>query len=406
LIGVRQCAEDLSDRQAAEAVRRRMDWTYALGLELTDPGFDCFVLSEFRARLVTGHATSRLLDTLLEQVRELGLLKPRGRQRTDSTPVLVAVRVLNRLAQVGETLRAALNSVAVVTPTGLQGIAPLAGYDRDGSRVEHYAWPNTEAARQELAAAMEADGRRLLAAIEAATERRWRQAVPAVQTLRRVWAEPYLEVEGALVWRAVQEMPSPAAQIASPDDPEARYRTKRSVEWVGDKVHRTATGEGDTPPVIGNVETTPATTPDDHLVAVVHTSLAQHELLPGEPLVDKGDTDAHVLVGGQRAYGVTIVGLVAADPSWQARAGEGFDQSQCLGDGDRHLVNCPAGQQRLSWWPTTDPKNGMGWEARFARKDCTPCVYRWPCTKAQQEPRILGLQAREHDETRQAARQR
>jgi transposase len=272
--------------------------------------------------------------------------------------------------------------------------------------VENSAWPNTEAARQELAAAMGADGRRLLAAMEAATERRWRQEVPAVQTLRRVWAEPYLEVEGALVWREVKEMPSPAALIASPDAPEARYSTKRSVEWVGDKVHLTATGDGETPPVIGNVETTPATPPDDHLVAVVHTSLAPHDLLPAEPLVDKGDTDAHVLVDSQRADGVTIVGPVAEDPSWQARAGEGFDQSQCLVDWDRPIVICPAGKQSLSWWPNTDPKNGMVWDARFARKDGTPCVYRSPCTKAKQEPRILGLQAREHDETRQAARQR
>jgi hypothetical protein len=175
-----------------------------------------------------------------------------------------------------------------------------------------------------------------------------------------------------------------AELIASPDDPEARYSTKRSVEWVGDKVHLTETCDGDTLHVIVNVETTPATTPDDHMVAVVHASLAPHDLLPAEHLVDKGYTDAHVLVDSQRAYGVTIVGPVAEDPSWQARAGEGFDTSQFLVDGDRHIVICPAGQQSLSWLPNTYPKNGMGWEVRFARKDCTPCVYRSQCTKARQ----------------------
>src|SRR5262249_15609158 len=96
--------------------RGRIDWKYALGLALTDPGFHHTVLSGFRSRLVAGGAELRLLDTLLERLRERKLIKTRGRQRTDSTHALAAVRVLNRLEQVGETLRAALNSVAVVAP--------------------------------------------------------------------------------------------------------------------------------------------------------------------------------------------------------------------------------------------------------------------------------------------------
>jgi transposase len=74
--------EGLSDRQAADAVRGRIDWKYALGLELTDPGFDHAVLSEFRTRLVEGNAERLLLDTLLQRLREQGLMKAKGRQRT------------------------------------------------------------------------------------------------------------------------------------------------------------------------------------------------------------------------------------------------------------------------------------------------------------------------------------
>jgi transposase len=406
LICVLQFVEHLSDRQAAEAVRSRIDWKYALGLELTDPGFDFSVLSEFRARLVAGNAAWRLLDTLLARLQVLGLLKQRGRQRTDSTHVLAAVRVLNRLERVGETLRATLNSLAVVAPTWLRTVTPPAWYDRYGGRVENYDLPKTEAARQELAAVIGADGRQLLDAMEAATERGWLQEIPAVQTLRRVWAEQYIDVGGTLVWREVKDMPSPAELIASPYDPESRYSTKRSVEWVGYKVHFTETCNGDTPHVIVNVETTPATTPDDNMIEVIHASLAQRELLPAEHLVDKGYTDADVLVASQRAYGVAIVGPVAENPSWQARAGEGFDKSQFLVDWDRRVVTCPAGKQSISWLPNTYPKNGLVWEVRFARKDCTPCIYRAQCTKAKKEPRILGLQAREHHEALQAARQR
>ena len=105
----------MPDRQAAEAVRSRIDWKYVLGLELTDPGFDFSVLCEFRTRLITGGAEQQLLDTLLKQFKERGWLKERGKQRTDSTHVLAAIRNLNRLEGVGETLRAALNDLATVS---------------------------------------------------------------------------------------------------------------------------------------------------------------------------------------------------------------------------------------------------------------------------------------------------
>ena len=107
---VLQYWEGLSDRQAAEAVRSRIDWKYVLGLELTDPRFDFSILSEFRDRLIMGKAEARLLDRVLEAFKARGLLKARGRQRTDSTRVIEAVRDLNRLELVGETLRLVLNN--------------------------------------------------------------------------------------------------------------------------------------------------------------------------------------------------------------------------------------------------------------------------------------------------------
>src|SRR5215468_6881575 len=100
LVLVLQYVEGLSDRQAADAVRGRIDWKYALGLELTDSGFDHTVLSEFRSRLVHNQAERLLLDLLLQRLRERGLIQQRGRQRTDSTHILAAVRSLNRLERV------------------------------------------------------------------------------------------------------------------------------------------------------------------------------------------------------------------------------------------------------------------------------------------------------------------
>ena len=100
MASVLQFSENLTDRQAAEAVRDRMTWKYALGLELEDPGFDASVLSEFRSRLVAGGLGSLALDALLERMARLGLVRA-GRQRTDSAHVLGAIRDLNRLELAG-----------------------------------------------------------------------------------------------------------------------------------------------------------------------------------------------------------------------------------------------------------------------------------------------------------------
>src|SRR5918995_5329 len=107
LVTVLQFREQLSDRQAAEAVRARIDWKYLLSLELSDAGFDFSVLSEFRARLVKGGAEELVFEKLLAWSQAAGLVKARGKQRTDSTHVVAAIRLLNRVELVGETLRAA-----------------------------------------------------------------------------------------------------------------------------------------------------------------------------------------------------------------------------------------------------------------------------------------------------------
>jgi transposase len=131
-----QFREGLSGRQAADAVRGRIDWKYLLALELGDPGFDRSVLCEFRGRLLRHGATERLLARVLGAAREAGLLSRRGRQRTDSTHVLAAIRALSRLELVAETLRAALNAVAAAAPGWLRAVAPADRHERYGRRVE------------------------------------------------------------------------------------------------------------------------------------------------------------------------------------------------------------------------------------------------------------------------------
>jgi transposase len=407
LVTVLQFMEALSDRQAADTVRARIDWKYALGLELTDSGFDHTVLSEFRTRLVDGQLELLLLDSLLGRAQTLGLLKQRGRQRTDSTHVLASVRTMNRLERVGETLRAALNALAVADPAWLKTTADPEWFKRYGSRIENFNLPRTEAARNQLAAVIGMDGERLLHAIEGSTARVQLEELDAVIVLRRVWEEQFVaDDNGQLRFRSIDEMPSPAELITSPYDPEARYSTKRGSSWVGYKVHLTESCDEGAPRLITNVESTPATTPDDNMIEVVHRSLERRNLLPSEHLVDKGYTDAKVLVVSQRDHGVEMIGPVAQDPSWQARENTGFDKSAFTIDWERKVVTCPEGKESISWLPSTYPKNGTQFDARFARRDCTPCPSRPQCTKATQEPRIIGLQSREYHETLQQLRRR
>jgi transposase len=162
LITIMQFLENLSDRQAAEAVRSRTDWKYLLGLELTDARFDYSVLSGFRSRLIAGEKQTLLLECLLERFREKKLLKVRGNQRTDSTHVLAAIRVMNRLELVTETMRAALNEIASFAPEWLATAAQPEWFTRYAARAEQSRMPRTDPARETYARQVGRDGFYLL----------------------------------------------------------------------------------------------------------------------------------------------------------------------------------------------------------------------------------------------------
>ena len=165
LVALLQFAENLSDRRAADAARGWIDWKYLLGLDLADPGSDASVLSGFRSRVVEGGAEALLLDKLLALCREQKLLLPRGRQCTDSTHVLGAVRSLNRLGCAIEAMRAALNALAVAAPDWLHGQADPAWADRYAKPADDCHVPLGEAARRACAEGVGRDGHVLLTAM-------------------------------------------------------------------------------------------------------------------------------------------------------------------------------------------------------------------------------------------------
>ncbi len=404
LVLVLQYAEGLSDEQAATAVRGRIDWKYALSLELTDPGFDASVLSEFRSRLVAGSAEPLLLDTMLERFHAKGLLKARGRQRTDSTAVLAAIRTLNRLECVGETLRHALNSLAVVAPDWLRPQLDPAWAERYGPRVDEYRLPKGQAERTALAEQIGRDGVRLLTAIYAPTAPAWLRLVPAVETLRRVWVHQCYapREDGTTRWRTGDDLPPAAQMINSPHDPEARYTSKRSTCWIGDKIPLTAACDPDAPHVITHVQSTPA--PDRAQLPAIHRALAHKGLLPGEHLADAGYPDAGILVSSQREHGVRVIGPVLPDNQWQAQSAEACDVGCFTIHWEEQRAFCPAGHASVRWSPSTDNRGQEMIDIQFSGQSCAACPQRARCTTAR-HGRRLSVRPKEQHLALQAARQ-
>jgi transposase len=207
LVTLMQFSEGLSDRQAAEAVRARIDWKYALGLRLSDHGFNFSVLSEFRSRLLEGGKQRLLLEKLLEGCKERGYLKVRGRQRTDSTHVLGALRVLSKWERTAETLRAALNAVASAAPEWLKEHADPEWFERYGRRIEDQRLPKGKEAREEYLKRVGADGMRLLAYLDAPYAPQTLSKLAEVEVLRHVWEQYYEISDGRIRVLDPKEMP-------------------------------------------------------------------------------------------------------------------------------------------------------------------------------------------------------
>ncbi len=406
LITVMQYIEDLTDAQTAQAVRGRIDWKYALSLSLSDPGIDSSVLSEFRSRLVKAKAEEMLLEKLLERCQNRGWLSGAGVQRSDSTHVLAAIRVMHRLEVVGETLRAALNSLAVAVPQWLQETVPVEWFESYSSRIEEYHLPKEKEQRQQLGASIGRNGHELLAAVyNQAVD--WLSQLPAVEALRQVWVQQfYLDTQGQVHWRQPNDSPPSAQLIHSPYDVEARYSRKRETQWVGYKVHLSETCGENAPHLITHVHTTQATTADVEVTEPIHQALQQRQLLPDTHIVDTGYVSAEQLCQAQETAGVELLAPVLPDSSWQAIANQGFDLTHFAIDWENHQAQCPAGQMSQTWKPTSDRRGQEVIQVRFPTSICRTCSHRPSCTQTQKQGRTITLRPQAQHLALQQARHR
>jgi transposase len=331
-----------------------------------------------------------LLDAMLALFKERGWLKQRQQQRTDSTHILAKIRAINRLICVGEAMRFALNSLAVVAGDWLLAHVEEEWLYRYGHRIEENRLPKSRTERQELAETIGKDGALLLGAIFDAPAPRWLREIPAVEFLRRIWVQNYWYEDGQLRWRSVEDIPPSTRSIGSPYDREARYSKKRSTTWVGYKVHFTETCEKDSPHLITHVATTPATHADEAMVDPIHADLEQEQLLPSQHLLDSGSITARTLVTSQKDYGIEVIGPTRADYKWQASVFQGFDASHFLIDWQAKHASCPQGHTSISWTPALDNRGHEVIKIRFSTKDCQGCPSQVQCTHSQSRaPRRL-----------------
>jgi transposase len=386
LVTVLQFMENLSDREAAEAVRSRIDWKYALGLELSDTGFHHTVLCKFRKRLVEYQAEARLLDHLLEACREHGFLKARSTTRTDATHVLAQVRALNRLGNIVEAMRVVLEDLSILCPDWLKEWVSPDWKSRYGYRWDSFRLSAEKEAQRALLLEVGRDAHALFGQLKPAYFQ-----LPSVEFLRQMLLQQYVVQDGVLQCRISPNFPPTSQLLASPYDPDARLGSKRKLQWTGYKVHVSETCENKDPHLVTHVVTAQPNRRDNMELTGIHQSLEQKDLLPANHLVDAGYVDAQLLVESKEQYDIQLIGPALSNNTWQAKEAEAFRIQDFTINWEQQQVTCPNGKVSRYWKQVLDHAGNDMIRIGFSSKDCTSCPLRSRCTKAQKGARYLGI---------------
>ena len=217
--------------------------------------------------------------------------------------------------------------------------------------------------------------------------------------------QQYTFTDERLRWRTDKELPPNALLIVSPYDADARFSHKRQTYWTGYKVHLTESCDDDRPHLITHVETTPATSQDVAVTALIQEDLVAHELRPHEHLVDTAYVSSELMVQSQTERGIALLGPVPPDTSWQARDGQGYDVGHFLVDWQAEQVRCPQGKGSVIWRAGDDGRGHAIIHVAFAKSDCATCAVREQCTRAAGRPRVLKLRPQAQHEALQQRRQ-
>jgi transposase len=403
LVTIFQFMENLPDREAADAVRSRLDWKYALHLTLADMGFDSSVLSEFRERLA-GHAVAQtMFAQVLKRLQALGLVQKGGKQRTDATAVLAATQVLDRVQLVAETLRLALEALSAYRPAWLRRIALPHWYERYSLVLTGYRLPRTKEKQEALALDIGRDGFHLLGALSRVDAPSQAATLPEVALLAQVWQQQFERRDDGPHWRAKADKPPAGEIVCTPHDPEVRFTAHDEKQWTGYQVHWTETCDAERPHLITHVETTTNDTRDVEVIPRIHAALYELDLLPSAHWVDAGYTSGPNVFDSLQHYGVRLIGPVAEDRSWQAHTADGLTLAQFQIDFENRQAICPQGQRSWRWNATIGQDGRPTVVVEFPAALCQVCALRQRCTKSRVRGRTLHVGSTH--ETLQAGRQ-
>ena len=407
LVTILQFMENLTDREAADAVRSRIDWKYLLGLELTNPGFHYSVLSEFRQRLLEHSAESILLNRILARCESAGLLKGQSKQRTDSTRVIAKIRSLNRVELAGETMRRVLDDIAQIAPFWLKELIKEDWGKRYGSPLDTHDIRKSKGKLEKLAQTIGEDGHYLLAVIYQEDTPTKIRFLVTVEVLRQVWVQQYYLENGQSYWRKKddQGFPPSGTMIASPDDLDARYSSKYGVGWTGYKLHITETCDPEEPRLITLVTTTAATVPDSNMTEAIQEELGSRDLSPDTHWVDAGYVNTDNLLSSQERE-IDLLGPARGDSSWQARTEGGYDQTKFIIDWENMIATCPERRQSMFWKEGKSSWGRPNIHFLFSRPLCFQCSAREKCSRGQKNGRHLTVSPRPAFEMLKQVRER
>ena len=335
------------------------------------------------------------------------MLKVRGKQRTDSTHILAAVRGINRLECVIEAMRNALNAIAKESPEWLHHFLQEGWLNRYSPRANNVRIPYSAVGRQEFAETVGRDAHALLDAVSHWSDLLENKQIAAVEILRRIVVQQLYVDEKGIYWRTGSEgIPPSIIFINSPYDLDAHYGKKRQFQWTGYKVYLTETCDEELPRIITNVETSSAPVADFDLTEPIHQSLKKKNLLPAVHLADTGFVDAELMLAAQDQYQVDLFGPPHLDQQWQSRNDPKFSGENFLIDWERKKAVCPAGKESLSWLEAKTETAKPVVKIKFSTKDCRICPFRSACTKTKIARRTLTILPKDQFEMQRAARER
>lgn len=377
-----QFLENLPDRKAARNVRLRLDWKIAIGLELDDPGFHFSILEVFRDRLEQNNKQRAAFTTLLEKLKELGLIQKSQKQRLDSTHVLGHLRRLSRLQCMAESIRLVLGSLRrLLGEDDFNQLVPAQIRDLYGEELDTHQMD-----RQQIRRTLKSSGKHALMLVKRLEAHRLSSqllALEEVGTLHRV-LEQYFDIAPDKEPVVKKKLPKGEGEdrIVTPHEPQARWSKKRGKEWIGYKLQVTETADRPTEEADGtrhpatnfitDIEMTNAAQPDVQYTQKAIDRQIQQGFVPEELSTDQGYESGYHIAQA-KSKGVVLMGPVAT-PN---KKGIEISQESFSIDLERKEVTCPQGNKSSYW--KMDQKGNI--HIRFSGSACSGCPLKAQCTK-------------------------